>query len=75
MLPGIGVHVARNPRSPSPESLFMIPGIGVHDTLEWVFTMGWNQRSGSPEYTRAGKVARLVSRRWVDSILLAEEQG
>jgi hypothetical protein len=30
----------------------MIPGIGVHDTLEWVFTMGWNQRSGSPEYTR-----------------------
>ena len=33
------------------DALFTIPGIGVHDTLEWVFTMGWNQRSGSPEYT------------------------
>ena len=41
---GTGVHVAWNPCSPSPESMFTIPGIRVHDALEWMFTFGWNLR-------------------------------
>lgn len=44
----MSVHDARNPCSPSAKSMFTSPGIDVHDTLEWVFTMGWNQCSGSP---------------------------
>ena len=45
---GTGVHVAWNPCSPSPESMFTIPGIRVHDALEWMFTFGWNLRSRCP---------------------------
>ncbi len=43
-----GTHVAWNPCSPSPESMFTIPGIRVHDALEWMFTFGWNLRSRCP---------------------------
>ena len=39
--------VAWNPCSPS-ESMFTIPGIRVHDALEWMFTFGWNLRSRCP---------------------------
>ena len=45
---GTSVHVAWNPCSPSPESMFTIPGIRVHDALEWMFTFGWNLRSRCP---------------------------
>ena len=47
-MPGTGVHFAWNPCSHSPESMFTIPGIRVHDALEWLFTFGWNQRSPCP---------------------------
>ena len=28
--------------------MFTIPGIRVHDALEWMFTFGWNLRSRCP---------------------------
>ena len=46
--PGIRVQNPRNRCSRSPESMFRFPGIGVHHALEWMFTMDWNRRSGSP---------------------------
>ena len=31
-----------------PEPAFTLPGIRVHDALEWMFTFGWNLRSRCP---------------------------
>jgi hypothetical protein len=47
-MPGTGVRLLWNACSPSPESMFTIPGIRVHDALEWMFTFGWNLRSRCP---------------------------
>ena len=57
----MSVHFAWNPCSPCPESMFMIPGIRVHDALESLFTFEWNPRSrcrGIPTGTHVG--ANLV---------------
>lgn len=45
-MPGIGVHLPRNPCSPWPEWLFTFSGIDVHVPPESVFTLLRNRRSG-----------------------------
>ena len=63
---GTGVHVAWNPCSPSPESMFTIPGIRVHDALEWMFTFGWNLRSRCPGIRSKRRIeSRLRPKNWL----------
>ena len=62
-MPGTGVHFAWNPCSHSPESMFTIPGIRVHDALEWLFTFGWNQRSPCPGIPILAQDGVLISGR------------
>ncbi len=64
---GTGVHFAWNPCSPSPESMFTILGIRVHDALEWMFTFGRNRCSRCPGIPRGKMLHRALAIRLAQS--------
>ena len=49
--------------------MFTIPGIRVHDALEWMFTFGWNLRSRCPGIRNQTRFWVVVATRMEELVL------